>query len=83
MGEGSLQHGEVDELLPLDLDPEYRRSFHTPRRSQHWAHPPSVSFPKYDLQTVEFGGSIVNSVTIYQLRSDQQGFNDEIVTVIT
>lgn len=82
-GTGSLQHAEVDDLLPLDLDPEYRRPFHTPRRSPQWARSPSASFPKYDLQTLEFGGSITNSVTISPLLSEWKDLKDEIVAVVT
>lgn len=79
---GSQQHAEVDEFWPLDLDPEWQ-PFHAPRRSPQWARTPSAGSPKYDLQTIDFGGTIVNSIIIHPLRSEQKDFRDEIVAIIT
>ena len=38
---------------------------------------------KYELQAHELGGDIVNSVTIYLMRSEQKGFKEEVVVVMT
>ena len=77
------QHAEVDDLLPLDLDPESRRSLHDLRRTPQWGHYPGEASAKYELQTHDLGGSIVNSVTIHLLRNEQKEFKDEVVVVIT
>ena len=77
------QHAEVDDLLPLDLDPESRRSLHDLRRTPQWGHYLGGASAKYELQTHELGGSIVNSVTIHLIRNEQKEFKDEVVVVIT
>lgn len=76
-------HAEVDALLPLELDPESRLLAHNflHQRSQTFAS--AVSRGKIEVQIHEVGGSIVNSVTIHRLRSDREGFEDEIVAVLT
>ncbi len=74
-------HAEVDDLLPLDLDPEYRLVHHDFRRTPQWTRYPVG--PKYDLQHHELGGERVNSVKIHLLRSSQKALGDEIVAVIT
>lgn len=78
-GLNPLQNAEVDGVLPLDLDPDSRALTHphVPLTRSHMSSP-----PKYDLQDHELGGSIVNSVTIYLLPSDQEG-SDEVVAVMT
>ena len=73
------QHAEVDELLPLDLDPEYRRTFSDPSVLLQWARPSHTS---YELQTHELGADIVNSVTVHLLRSEKNGLEDEVVAVL-
>ncbi len=85
IGETALgRHSEVDDLLPLDLDPESRRPLHEFRRTTpRWALYPGENFAKYELQAHELGGTRVNSVTIYLMRSEQKGFKDEVVVVMT
>lgn len=79
-------HAEVDTLLPLELDPE------SPLLAPNFPHQRSQTFPptssapsrgKAEVQIHEVGGSIVNSVTVHRLRSDREGFEDEIVAVLT
>lgn len=86
-GERPFQHhAEVDALLPLELDPESRLLAHNflRQRSQTYASAMSAaSRGKVEVQVHEVGGSIVNSVTIHKLRSDREGFGDEIVAVLT
>lgn len=72
-------HTEVDALLPLDLDPESRlldlHSFYGNQRLARASKP--------EVYTHEIGTSIVNSVTIYRLRSDHPGLRDQTVVVLT
>lgn len=70
------QRAEVDELLPLDLDPEFRRTFSDPSVLLH-SHGSS-----YELQTHELGANIVNSITIHLLRSEKNGLEDEVVAIL-
>lgn len=78
----SHHHAEVDALLPLDLDPESRLLAHSfLQRSQSAAG--SNGRKKPLVQIHEVGGSIVNSVTVHRLKSEQQGLEDEIVAVMT
>lgn len=74
-------HAEVDDLLPLDLDPEYRHHRHDFRRTPQWSRYPMV--PKYELQHHELGGARVNSVKIHLLRSMHKGLEDDVVAVMT
>lgn len=74
------QDAEVDQLLPLDLDPEYRRTFSDPSAVLQWARPSCGS--SYELQTHELGADIVNSITIHLLRSEEDGLEDEVVAVL-
>lgn len=74
------QHAEVDELLPLDLDPEYRRAFRDPSELLQWARPSRGT--SYELQIHELGADIVNSITIHLLRSEKNGLEDEVVAVL-
>ncbi|KAL6717226.1 hypothetical protein ACLMJK_005141 [Lecanora helva] len=80
-GAASQSHAEVDDLLPLDLDPEYRHARHDFRRAPGWAQFPSR--PKYELQHHETGGNRVNSVKIHRLPNPNSKLQDEIVVVIT
>ena len=83
-GETALRHhAEVDDLLPLDLDAESRRSLHDLRRTTQWGRYLSGTSPKYELQTHELGGTIVNSVRVHLICSEEKGFKDEVVVVIT
>lgn len=74
-------NAEVDDLLPLNLDPEFRLVRHDLRRTPQWPRYP-VS-PKYELKHHELGGERVNSVKIHLLRSSQKALGDEIVAVMT
>ena len=74
------QHAEVDELLPLDLDPESRRTFSNPNALLQWPRPSWGN--SYDLQTHELGTDVVNSITIHLLRGEKNGFQDEVVAVL-
>ena len=71
---------EVDELLPLDLDPEYRRTFSDPSLLSQLARPSHRS--SYELQTRELGADIVNSITIHLLRSERDDLEDEVVALL-
>ena len=72
---------EVDALLPLDLDPGSRLLAHSfLQRSQTT---PTTGRRKPEVQIHEVGGSIVNSVTVHRLLSDQKGLEDEVVAVLT
>ena len=76
-----LSHAEVDALLPLDLDPESRLlDHHSFVGSQRQA--PNAG-AKPEVHTHELGSSIVNSVTIYRLRSDQPALRDQTVVILT
>lgn len=74
------QHAEVDELLHLEPDPEYRRAFNGPDSLLQWAQPSRGS--SHELQTHEIGADIVNSITIHLLRSENNGQKDEVVAVL-
>ncbi len=74
------QDAEVDELLPLNLDPEYSRAFNDPSAILQWSRPARGS--SYDLHIHELGADIVNSITIHLLRSEKSGLEDEVVAVL-
>ena len=80
-GVGSPSHAEVDDLLPLNLDPEYRHVRHDLGRTPEW--PRYSTGPKYELQHHEFGGDRVNSIRIHVLPNAYQKLQGEIVAVIT
>ena len=72
---------EVDALLPLDLDPGSRLLAHSfLQRSQSTR---TTGRGKPEVQIHEVGGSIVNSVTVHRLLSNQKGIEDEVVAVLT
>lgn len=73
-------HAQVDELLPLDLDPEYRRTFSDLNALLQWARPSRGS--PYEMQIHEMGADIVNSITIHLLRSEKSGLEDEVVALL-
>ena len=75
------QHAEVDELLPLDLDPEYRRNFSDPSVLLQWTRP--FRRDSYELQIHEMGSDIVNSITLHPLRSEKNRQEDEVVALLT
>ena len=74
------RRAEVDELLPLDLDPTSRslinREFQNPMSTNSNA-------AKYDLHYQTLGAEIVNSVTIHKMRSVKRGLEDEVVVITT
>ena len=74
-------HTEVDALLPLDLDPDSRMLDH----QSYLGHrrPAQARRRKPEVHYHELGGCIVNSVTIYQLRSEEPGLHDEVVAILT
>lgn len=72
---------EVDALLPLDLDPGSRLLAHSFLQRSQTTYAAGRRKPEVQIQ--EVGGSIVNSVTVHRLLSDQKGFEDEIVAVLT
>ena len=80
-GRSHQAQGEVDDLLPLDLDPEYPYARHDLRRSPQWPQYPSGS--KYELQCHELGGERVNSVKIHLLSNTKSGVKIEILVVMT
>ena len=75
------QHAEVDELLPLDLDPEYRRNFSDPSVLPQWTRP--FRRDSYELQIHELGSDIVNSITIHLLRNEKNRQEDEVIALLT
>ena len=72
---------EVDDLLPIDLDPEYRHIRHDPRRAPRW--PGFCSGPIYELQYHDLGAERVNSVKIHLLADTDKGSGNEVVVVIS
>ncbi|KAM0801734.1 hypothetical protein BDR22DRAFT_888194 [Usnea florida] len=74
------QHVEVDELLPLDLDPESRRTLSNPNAFLQWPRPSWGT--SYELQTHELGTDVVNSITIHLLQGEKSVFRDEVVAVL-
>lgn len=74
-------HAEVDDLLPLDLDPEYRHIRHDFRPTPEWPRYPRG--PTYELQHHELGGDRVNSVKIQLIPNGKQKLENEIVAVMT
>lgn len=72
---------EVDALLPLDLDPGSRLLAHNFLQRSQTTHAAGRRNP--EVQIHEVGGSIVNSVTVHRLLSNQKGLEDEVVAVLT
>lgn len=74
------RRAEVDELLPLDLDPA-SRSFSS-RDVQHLTST-DVRMTKYTSHHHVLGTDIVNSVTIHKMQSVGRGLEDDIVAILT
>ena len=74
------QPSEVDELLPLNLDSGYRRTFSDSNVILPCAQ--SSGGGSYESKIHELGSNIVNSITIHLLRSEKNGVKDEIVAVL-
>lgn len=78
----SQHRAEVDALLPLDLDPGFRlvtQNYFDRRQASSQL----TGRSKPEVQIHELGASIVNSVTVHRLRSNQHGFKDEDVVALT
>ena len=74
-------HAEVDDLLPLDLDPEYRNVRHD---DHHSVPPPRHQHEQsYKLHYHDIGTDRVNSVKIHMLPTSNSDINSEIVVVVT
>lgn len=78
----SRRHAEVDALLPLDLDPQSRFEAHRFLAGSR-SDTDLVSGRKAEVQMLELGAEIVNSVTIYRLRGNGKELQDEILAVFT
>lgn len=72
---------EVDALLPLDLDPGSRLLAHSFLQRSQTTH--AAGRRKPEVQIHEVGASIVNSVTVHRLLSEEKGLEDEVVAVLT
>ena len=76
------RHGEVDSLLPLDLDPESRLPAHDfLHRGVHTSAVSGRRRPK--IQLLEIGSLIVNSITVHRLIGKREGEQDEIIALLT
>ena len=78
----SRRHAEVDALLPLDLDPQSRFEAHRFLAGSR-SDTDLVSGRKAEVEILELGAEIVNSVTIYRLRGDGKDLQDELLAVLT
>lgn len=83
-GTGSRSHAEVDATLPLDLDPgSASRLLDRHSYYEHQGPTRATSLRKAQVQYHELGTSIVNSVAIYRLRSNQPEYLDQDVALLT
>ena len=64
---------EVDDLVPLDLNPESRAVLHRPH----------VRAPDYVTHEHEIGEDIVNSVVIHHLVGGKPDLEDQTVAILT
>ena len=76
----NIQHSEVDDLLPLDLDPESRALIHP---GSSTLRVPSFRPPKYEVHEHNFGDDIVNSVVLQRLPAGREGLEDQVVAILT
>ena len=74
------RRAEVDDLLPLDLDPESRALID---QGSPTAQLPSSRAPSYILHEYEIGDDVVNSVVVQRLPGGRDGLEDQIVAVLT
>lgn len=74
------RRAEVDEVLPLDLDPMSRSLI-----TQELQHPVSSSLvaAKYDFYSHTLGKEIVNSVTIHKMQNQKRGLEEEVIVIAT
>lgn len=74
------QRAEVDDILPLNLDPDSRAllspSFGRPET-------PTNHSQKYTMHYYELGALVVNSVKIHAMQSPKEGLEDDIVVIAT
>jgi hypothetical protein len=77
-------HTDVDTPLPLDLDPSSRRSlpWNLDSFQNELPLPRSNRRRLPDLQIKEFGGKIVNSVTLHRMAGDGDMFADEDLAIL-
>ena len=76
----TLQHAEVDDLLPLDLDPESRA---LPQGASSVLGVPLHRPPRYELHEYKIGDDIVNSVVVQRLPAGREGLEDHIIAILT
>ena len=80
-GPARHRHSEVDALLPLDLDPEFRSLDQRPSTGDR--RPVREGRRKPEIHYNAMGASIVNSVAIYRLGSGEPGLLKETVVIVT
>ena len=73
------QHAEVDDLLPLNLDPDNRAILDQPPSTTRSTPRP----PNYEFHPQQIGEDIVNSVVIHRLVGGREGLVDETVAILT
>lgn len=73
---------EVDSALPIDLDPPTRVSSPWPTGEESESARRANQRPLPEVQLHNFGGSIVNSVSIHRLPGDGKGLADEDIIIL-
>ena len=73
------QHTEVDDLLPLDLNPDPRAILSQGRSTSQ----PAIRPPTYVPHEHEIGEDVVNSVVIHRLLGEKNGLGDDTVVILT
>ena len=71
-----LSAAEVDDVLPLNLDPESRA---LATGTSGWLETPA--YQPYEVHYYELGSAIVNSVKIHKIQSPQVGLSDDVVVI--
>lgn len=79
-GASSRTRAEVDELLPLNLNPNSRA---LASQELNWADFSTSLAQRYVLHYYELGSHIVNSVTIHKIRSEKKGLEDDVIVMAT
>ena len=74
-----MHSAEVDDLLPLDLDPESRSL----GQHQYYSSSSRGDVSQYIMFPYKLGKDIVNSVTVRKINSIRKGTEDEIVAITT
>ena len=75
----SQHRAEVDDLLPLDLDPVSRSL--APQDIQH-SRSADRGLPKYKVYNHSLGTELVNAVTIHKVQDIEKSTEDEIVVLL-